>query len=1327
TNNSFWNTDTSGQGSSAGGEGKTTAEMQEFPVFSEAGWDFKGLGPEGIWNIGNGRNDGYPYLSWEHPGDQGPDYLTPPGITIQSVTDVTVNSATVNAIITNTGNPKAENHGICWNNTGDPSIDDNPTDLGPVVEAGQFTVELTGLEENAFYYVRAYATNSQGTALSEEYTFAANPGPEGSGTEEDPYEIASLADLYWVSVNPSEWNKHYLQTADIDASATSFWNSGEGWMPIGNSNTRFGGSYDGDGYAVDGLYINRPDNDYQGLFGFTQSGSSILNLGVTNTDITGSNHVGGLVGRTEYSSISNSYSSGSVSGINFTGGLVGYSYGSPISESYSSGIVSGSYYAGGLVGIYYYSSISDSYSSGIVSGNDRVGGLVGYSSGAPISNSYSSGSVNGNNYLGGLVGMFYYSEINNSYSSGSVNGSGNIGGLVGYFYDSEINKSYSRGSVSGSWNVGGLVGYNNNIQVYNSFWDTETSGQASSSGGTGKLTSEMNNIATFTDTSTDGLDEAWDFTGNPNDDTGDEDYWSMDIVFNDVYPFFGWQDFVEINYYAGANGGILGETPQYVSEGGEGKPVEAVPVTGYHFTQWSDGSTENPRTERFVFEEISVTASFVISSYTLSYSAGPNGSITGPGHQTLNHGESGETVEAVPDEGYYFVDWSDGSTDNPRTDYDVTDDIDVFANFAIITYDLTYIAGANGSITGPDTQTVNQGEDGDPVTAVPDGGYFFSKWDDGSTENPRTDYNVTEDITVTASFGNITLEYLAGPNGSISGPTPQYVNTGDDGEEVEAVPDEGYHFVDWDDGSTENPRQDVSVAGNISVTANFAINEYTLTYDAGPNGSVDGPSPQNLSHGDDGATVEAVPDAGYLFAKWSDGSKENPRTDVNVSGDINVTAQFGNITLTYLAGANGSISGPTPQIINQGESGEEVEAIPDAGYHFVDWSDGNEDNPRVDASVTDDITVTANFAINSLTLNYSAGANGTIAGPVSQELEYGEDGEEVEAVPDDNYYFVEWSDGSTQNPRTDVNVTGSINVTATFAIVTYRLTYNAGANGRVSGPVDQTVDHGSNGEPVEAVANQGYHFDEWSDGSTDNPRTDTNVTADITVSASFEKSTYTLTYNAGVNGSITGETSQSLDYGDNGDPVEAVPDEGYHFVDWSDGSTQNPRLDKGVTGDINVTANFSVNTYTLRYQAGIHGEISGPKRQTVSYGGDGEEVEAVPDEGYRFVEWSDGSTDNPRKDTLVSKNLVVTASYSFILGITPGEGENSFRVYPNPVTDILYVELPDEADRRFELHHISGTLFMQGYLEDGKIDMTGVKQGIYILSVNNRNIRIIKN
>ncbi len=97
------------------------------------------------------------------------------------------------------------------------------------------------------------------------------------------------------------------------------------------------------------------------------------------------------------------------------------------------------------------------------------------------------------------------------------------------------------------------------------------------------------------------------------------------------------------------------------------------------------------------------------------------------------------------------------------------------------------------------------------------------------------------------------------------------------------------------------------------------------------------------------------------------------------------------------------------------------------------------------------------------------------------------------------------------------------------SVMTYTLTYTAGANGTITGTSPQTVVSGGSGTAVTAVANSGYHFVNWSDGVTTASRTDTNVTADKSVTANFAVNTYTLTYTAGANGTITGTSPQTVD------------------------------------------------------------------------------------------------------------------------------------------------------------------------------------------------------
>ena len=77
---------------------------------------------------------------------------------------------------------------------------------------------------------------------------------------------------------------------------------------------------------------------------------------------------------------------------------------------------------------------------------------------------------------------------------------------------------------------------------------------------------------------------------------------------------------------------------------------------------------------------------------------------------------------------------------------------------------------------------------------------------------------------------------------------------------VTAVPNTGYHFVDWSDGVLTAARTDINVTANITVTANFAIDTYTLTYTAGADGTITGTSPQTVNYGADGTLVTAVPE-----------------------------------------------------------------------------------------------------------------------------------------------------------------------------------------------------------------------------------------------------------------------------------------------------------------------------------------------------------------------------------------------------------------------------------------------------------------------------------
>ncbi|WP_457279479.1 beta strand repeat-containing protein [Polaromonas sp. P5_D5] len=331
----------------------------------------------------------------------------------------------------------------------------------------------------------------------------------------------SGTDLQGMSGN---LNGRYALGADIDASPTSAWNGGSGFEPLGNNLAQFSGILDGLGHTISGLTINRPTATYVGLLGYVGASGRINNLGLAGGSVTGQTKVGALAGWSN-GNITNSYASTSVTGSGSeAGGLVGTSQG-VIRNSHASGAVIGSFIVGGLVG-WNQGLISDSYATGSVgASSSRVGGLVGdMLNGGSVSNSYASGNVTSTGQdVGGLVGYWDSNGtanvvISNSYASGTVSGTTNVGGLVGYKFDAggTINSSYATGAVSGTSNLGGLVGlWDAGTAINNSFWDTVTTGRATSSGGgMGMTTAQMQQQANFSSaTAANGnVNPNWDFT-----------------------------------------------------------------------------------------------------------------------------------------------------------------------------------------------------------------------------------------------------------------------------------------------------------------------------------------------------------------------------------------------------------------------------------------------------------------------------------------------------------------------------------------------------------------------------------------------------------------------------------------------------------------------------------------------------------------------------------------------------------------------------------------------------------------------------------------------
>ncbi len=206
--------------------------------------------------------------------------------------------------------------------------------------------------------------------------------PDGSGTTEDPYVVDGLTDLYWISQKTDRWDDHYIQSCDIDASGTTFWCGGSGFLPFGagDANDEFSGTYDGQEHDISSLWINREHEYEVGFIGKSYAfDNTVQNLGLPDAFIKGYKYVGGFVGYSNGNDeIAHCYISGTVTaGNDYVGGIVGYNHGSALTNCYSHASVSGNDYVGGLIGDLSHKNINDCYSKGFVSGNNYTGGLIG--------------------------------------------------------------------------------------------------------------------------------------------------------------------------------------------------------------------------------------------------------------------------------------------------------------------------------------------------------------------------------------------------------------------------------------------------------------------------------------------------------------------------------------------------------------------------------------------------------------------------------------------------------------------------------------------------------------------------------------------------------------------------------------------------------------------------------------------------------------------------------------------------------------------------------------------------------------------------------------
>ena len=745
---------------------------------------------------------------------------------------------------------------------------------------------------------------------------------------------------------------------------------------------------------------------------------------------------------------------------------------------------------------------------------------------------------------------------------------------------------------------------------------------------------------------------------------------------------------------------------------GSNAVLTATASNNWQFVNWNDGSTDNLRVITVPATNITYTANFGAAA-TITVTASPNngGSVAGGGTFLIG---STNLVTAVAFSGWVFVQWSDGTTNNlylitvPATNSTYTAQ---FAATATITVSANPNAG--GAVTGGGTFLIGSTN---LITAAASNGWIFVGWSDGITNNPRL-IVVTSNLTLTANFdpaATVTTVALPAEGGSTAGDGTYAIGSS---ATVTATASNGWFFLNWNGtvtnyiqtGNTNNPLE-FTITSNITVTANFAQVTtdgfvYTVINNNGTQQAeiigYNGPTTDTIVIPSviGGLAVTTIGTGAFWWNKCSKivipdsvdaiGSESINSGIIEFAGGADAAlpliadgafAAAGEVILDYavpaaaLAGMIGVLADIFSDLVTveataspdsggyctgsglyMTGSSVEITATANDGWQFTNWNDGNTNHDRW---VTAPGTYEANF-VQRCTVTVLANPTsdaGTVTGSGTYDV-----GTMVTitATAEEGWEFSDWSDETT-------------NPTNTFQMPNHDVTYTANFEVEVEGEAEPPtggliLGNGSYPEgtivPLTAIPNTGWRFNGWFLEGVSSNSCLTNFTTVLVAAypltppleykAHFEQTIQVIGLANPTNaGSVAGSGVYDID--DTNITLTATASNNWRFINWNDGTTNNPYTIPPITvtniTSITYTANFAqISTVTVLVNPTNAGSVTGGGTYFV---GSNVVLTATASNNWQFINWNDGTTNNPYNITVPATNITYTACFGATATIT---------------------------------------------------------------------------
>ena len=306
-------------------------------------------------------------------------------------TDLTESSATLNGTM-NMGDATITSKGFEYRVVGDTVY----TTVLSSDSTDEFSASVYGLTVNTIYEYRAFVNIAENT----ETYYGTTQTFEVSWLNADTIYIYDADMLQWVSDRCNSGTDFAGKYIKLMNNIVLPLNQPNNMSSIGRyPNYPFRGTFDGNGLTITNLYIDQPNTEYQGFFGYTLN-ANLYEVGLVNITASGRNYTGGMVAYAQNTYMRDCYvNGGTLFALSYCGGLVGYQQqgtNSIISGCYNTCTVSGNHYVGGLVGFSNYATVRNSYVAASVAGQgDGVGAIIGGANYVLMYNCYFSSTITG--------------------------------------------------------------------------------------------------------------------------------------------------------------------------------------------------------------------------------------------------------------------------------------------------------------------------------------------------------------------------------------------------------------------------------------------------------------------------------------------------------------------------------------------------------------------------------------------------------------------------------------------------------------------------------------------------------------------------------------------------------------------------------------------------------------------------------------------------------------------------------------------------------------------------------------------------------------------